>query len=141
MIDLGNLPRPLLLDLFCGVGGWSKAFMRKGWTCVGIDISELGYPGIMCQCDALSLTPEWIDQFDGVTSSPPCEDFARAWLPWLRGDHKPEQWALDLLHWSVSVCEGRKNRITECSVFAGRHCPGGTRFGSYTLWGGGAFHC
>jgi len=34
-----------LLDLFCGRGGWSKAFMSRGWHCVGVDIEALGYRG------------------------------------------------------------------------------------------------
>lgn len=127
--------RPRLLDLFCGVGGWSKSFMARGWECVGVDIESLGYPGELKQCSVLELTPEFIAGFDAVTSSPPCEEFARAWLPWLRGDHKPAQWAIDLLEWSVALCKDQPNRITECSNFAGRHVAGGTRHGSYTLWG------
>ena len=127
--------RPRLLDLFCGRGGWSKSFMARGWHCVGVDIESLGYPGELMQCSVLELTPEFIDSFDAVTSSPPCEEFARAWLPWLRGDKRPAQWAIDLLEWSVKLCKNKPNRITECSNFAGRHVAGGMRFESYTLWG------
>ena len=133
--SLHDLVRPVLIDFFCGVGGWSKAFMSRGWTCVGVDIAALGYPGVFWQQDARAVPAHVIDQADAVTSSPPCEDFARAWLPWLRGDHKPEQWAIDLLQWSVDMCKGHRNRITECSVFAGKHVAGGTRFESYVLWG------
>lgn len=127
--------KPRLLDCFCGVGGWSKSFARLGWDCVGVDIAELGYPYTFVQRDALTLTPDFIDSFDAFVASPPCEEFARAWLPWLRGDKRPEQWAVDLLNWSVKLCDGRKNRIVECSNFSARHVPGGTRFESYTLWG------
>jgi hypothetical protein len=133
--SLHDLVRPVLLDLFCGVGGWSKAFMARGWTCVGVDIAALGYPGVFWQMDVAGLAPDLIDQFDGVTASPPCEEFARAWLPWLRGDHTPEKWAIDLLKWSVALCSDRQNRITECSAFAGKHVGGGQRFESYVLWG------
>lgn len=128
---------PSLLDVFCGVGGWSKSFAARGWNCVGVDIASLGYPYELVQCSVLDLTPGFLDSFDAIVASPPCEEFARAWLPWLRGDHKPEQWAIDLLEWSVKLCEGRKNRIVECSNFSARHVPGGTRFESYTLWGAG----
>jgi hypothetical protein len=129
------MTKPTLLDLFCGRGGWTKAFQKRGWRCVGVDIENLEYPGELIQCSVLELTEGFINSFDAVVSSPPCEDFARAWLPWLRGDKKPQAWAMDLLQWSVDLCKGRKNRITECSNFAGRHVPGGKRFGSYTLWG------
>lgn len=127
--------RPSVLDLFCGVGGWSRSFAARGWHCVGVDIASLGYPWELVQCSVLDLTQDFIDSFDAVVSSPPCEDFARAWLPWLRGDHKPQPWAIELLEWSVKICSGRRSRLVECSNFAGRHVQGGTRFGSYTLWG------
>ncbi len=132
-----TLPEPVcpaLLDVFCGVGGWTKSFQARGWNCVGVDIASLGYPATLVQRDALTLPREWINRFDGVVMSPPCEEFARAWLPWLRGDHKPAQWALDLLQWSVALCD-RPNRIVECSNFAARHIPGSIRFESYALWG------
>jgi len=127
--------KPKLLDVFCGVGGWSKSFAKRGWRCVGVDIAALGYPFEFVQSDALALTPDFIDGFDGVVLSPPCEEFARAWLPWLRGDKTPEQWAVNLLEWSVALCKGRRNRITECSNFSARHVPGAIRFDSYSLWG------
>lgn len=127
--------KPRLLDLFCGRGGWSKAFMSRDWHCVGVDIKALGYPGEFVQKSVFDLDPKYIDGFDAITSSPPCEEFARAWLPWLRGDHKPEQWAIDLLEWSVKLCAERKNRITECSLFSTRHVTGSIKHGSYALWG------
>ena len=33
-----------VLELFCGLGGWSKAFVEAGHDCTGIDIKKLGYP-------------------------------------------------------------------------------------------------
>lgn len=69
---------PSVLDLFCGVGGWSKAFAARGWRCVGVDIAALGYPFEFVKADVFSLTREWIDSFDAVVMSPPCEEFARA---------------------------------------------------------------
>ena len=128
--------KPRLLDLFCGVGGWSKAFMRRGWHCVGVDILDLGYPGEFLQCSVLDLTPEFIDSFDAIASSPPCEEFARAWLPWLRGDKTPEKWAVDLLEWSVKLCT-EPHHGTASRNAAGlpritcraRHCTEVMRFG------------
>lgn len=125
-----------LLDVFCGVGGWSKTFMDRGWACTGVDLHDFSetYPGEFIQADALTLERSWIDKFDAVLMSPPCEDFARAWLPWLRGDKKPKKWAIDLLEWSVDLCD-RPGRMVECSNFSARHVPGAVRVGSYSLWG------
>jgi|GEM_PF-2877402 len=125
---------PSVLDLFCGVGGWSKSFAARGWRCVGVDIAALGYPHEFVQADVLTLDREWINRFDAVVMSPPCEEYARAWLPWLRGDKQPAQWALDLLTWSVALCD-RPRRLVECSNFAARHVAGSVRCESYALWG------
>jgi len=120
--------------LFCGVGEWSKSFFARGWQCVGVDTAALGYPGELIQCDVRELTPEFLDGFDAITASPPCEEFARAWLPWLRGDKTPAVWAVELLKWSVALCD-RPNRIVECSRFSARHVGGATMHESYALWG------
>ena len=127
-------PSPSVLDLFCGVGGWSKSFAARGWNCVGVDIVDLGYPYRLEQRDVFTMPREWIDGFDCVVMSPPCEEFARAWLPWLRCDKSPAQGAIDLLQWSVDLCD-RPGRIVECSKFAARHVPGAILCGSYALWG------
>ena len=42
--------RPLCIDLFCGLGGWSEGFLAEGYRCVGYDIEAHdygtgGYPG------------------------------------------------------------------------------------------------
>ena len=124
-----------LLDLYCGVGGWSSAFLERGVSCVGVDIVNFpGYPGEFLQADVFSLSPQFIDSFDFVIASPPCDDFARAHLPWLRGDKNPSNHAMQHLQYSVSLCN-RPGRLTECSRFAAKHLPGSSFYGSFALWG------
>lgn len=125
-----------MLDIFCGVGGWTKVFQARGWKCTGVDLHDFAakYSGEFIQADALTLERGWIDQFDAVLMSPPCEEFARAWLPWLRCDKLPAEYAVDLLTWSVALCD-RPGRLVECSRFSSRHVPGSLAFGSYSLWG------
>ena len=31
------LSRPLCIDLFCGLGGWTEGFLAEGWRVVGFD--------------------------------------------------------------------------------------------------------
>lgn len=126
--------KPRMLELFCGRGGWSKAFARLGWDCTGVDLEDLDYPYRLVQVDVRELAPEWIAGFDAVVASPPCEEFARAWLPWLRGDHKPEKSAVDLLRWSISLCD-RPRRLVECSHFSTHHATGSRKVNSFALWG------
>lgn len=45
--------KPLVFDLFCGLGGWSEAFIAEGYTAIGFDIEAHdygsgGYPGPAC---------------------------------------------------------------------------------------------
>jgi hypothetical protein len=125
-----------LLDLFCGVGGWSKGFLSLGWQCTGVDRCNLGYPGEFVLADVRELARDYIDSFDAVVASSPCEEFARAWLPWLRCDKTPTAEAIALLELSVEIVTAKPNRIAECSKFAARHVSGATLLDNrYALWG------
>lgn len=35
--------KPIVYDLFCGLGGWSEAFLSEGYRCVGFDIEAHEY--------------------------------------------------------------------------------------------------
>ena len=35
--------KPLCIDLFCGLGGWSEGFLSEGWDVVGFDIERHRY--------------------------------------------------------------------------------------------------
>ena len=43
--------KPVVIDLCCGLGGWSKAFLDEGWDAVGFDIERHEYtsPCPMCK--------------------------------------------------------------------------------------------
>lgn len=126
--------RPVLVDLFCGRGGWSKAAARRGWNCVGYDVEDLGYPWWLerraCPLDVAVIERHCPSL---VVASPPCEDFARFHLPWLRTVSRP---STALLEWSISL-RGRLSCpvVVECSLFAARHVKPQTRAGSFALWG------
>lgn len=124
-----------LLDIFCGRGGWTKAFLKRGWHCVGVDIVDLDYPGELLLGDARELDLSFIDSFDAVIASSPCEEFARAWLPWLRFDKTPTPEALELLLFSIKICQAKPRRLAECSKFSARHIAGAQLIGSYAFWG------
>jgi site-specific DNA-cytosine methylase len=34
---------PKCIDLFCGLGGWSEAFIEEGYECIGYDIEAHDY--------------------------------------------------------------------------------------------------
>jgi len=68
-----------VLDLFCGLGGWSKGFAAIGFECIGVDIVNVGYPYTLILQDVFDLDMQWIKEqaFDVIVGSPPCRDFSR----------------------------------------------------------------
>jgi DNA (cytosine-5)-methyltransferase 1 len=85
--------KPRLLDLFCGAGGCTKGYQRAGFYVVGVDINpQPNYCGDQfIQYDALDFLQElletpglapaghhdqwWLDHFDAIHASPPCQAF------------------------------------------------------------------
>lgn len=35
--------KPLLIDLYCGLGGWAEGFLAEGYRCIGFDVERHDY--------------------------------------------------------------------------------------------------
>lgn len=66
-----------LLDLYCGSGGASTGYAQAGFEVTGVDISNhKDYPFTFIKADVLSLDKSFLDQFDVIHASPPCQSFS-----------------------------------------------------------------
>ena len=48
-----------VLELFCGLGGWSKPWIESGHDVTGIDIKDYGYPARFIKADIIPY-PEFV---------------------------------------------------------------------------------
>ncbi len=92
-----------VLDLFCGLGGWSKAFHDAGHECTGIDIKNIGYPYRFIEADLNEWTPGPGLKFDVVLASPPCVEFSQS-KKWGWGT-QDERIGLDLVYRAFYLIE------------------------------------
>lgn len=66
-----------ILDLFSGLGGWSKAFKDRGHHVVTVDNNPEFKPTICI--DIMNYEPD--GYYDVILASPPCTEFTKASVP------------------------------------------------------------
>lgn len=92
--------KPIVFDLYCGLGGWSEAFIAQGYRAVGFDVEAHdygtgGYPGELVLRDVRSLTgAELVKQYGVpacIVASPPCQEFSYMAMPWSKAKNKERE--------------------------------------------------
>ena len=139
--------RPLAIDLFCGLGGWTKGLLDEGWECVGFDIEqhvygEHRYPAQLVVQDVRTLHGSQFQTADLIVASPPCQAYSYRAMPWKRAKElpPPDNSLFDsCFRIQREACEaaGRNIPIIVENVRGAQKWVGRARwnFGNYYLWG------
>ena len=82
--------KPLGVDLFCGLGGWTEGLLAEGYDVTGYDIErhEYGdhrYPGNLVFQDIRTLHGSQLKDATLIVASPPCQTYSYMAMPWTRG--------------------------------------------------------
>lgn len=153
------MKKPLCIDLFCGVGGFTEGALLEGYDCIGFDIEQHvygqhRYPAQLVVQDILTLHGSQFRSADLIWASPPCQAYSWMAMPWKLAKAKAAAIRADTTGQALADL----NRLfdacfriqKEASIAAGRHIPmvvenvrgaipwvGRSRwnFGSFHLWG------
>jgi C-5 cytosine-specific DNA methylase len=139
--------KPLAIDLYCGLGGWTEGLLAEGYDVIGFDIARHqygshAYPGQLVVQDVTTLHGSQFKDAALIMASPPCQAYSYRAMPWKRAKALPPP--------DNTLFEACFRIQREACEAAGRHIPlivenvrgaqkwvGRARwnFGSFYLWG------
>ena len=89
--------RPLAIDLFCGLGGWTDGLLAEGFEVVGFDIERHvygthRYPAQLVVQDVLTLHGRQFADAALIVASPPCQEYSYMAMPWTVAKQKAREY-------------------------------------------------
>lgn len=81
--------KPLAIDLFCGLGGWTEGLLAERYHVIGFDIEQHAYgderyPAHLVIQDVKTLHGSQFRHASLIVASPPCQEFSYMAMPWGR---------------------------------------------------------
>lgn len=142
--------KPLAIDLFTGLHGWSVGLVEVGYDVIGFDIADMssrfGHPRPadvhLAIQDVLTLHGAQFRDAALIVASPPCQAYSYRAMPWSRAKALPPP--------DNALFDACFRIQREACAAAGRHIPlvvenvkgaqpwvgrAAWHFGSYYLWG------
>jgi hypothetical protein len=139
--------KPLMIDLYAGLGGWAEGGLAEGFYVIGFDIErhEYGahrYPGQLVIQDLLTLHGSQFRDAALIVASPPCQAYSYRAMPWKRAKAlpPPDNTLFDIcFRIQREACEaaGRHIPLIVENVRGAQKWVGRAQwnYGSYYLWG------
>ena len=149
--------KPLAIDLYCGLGGWTEGLLAEGYRVVGFDIErhyygDAKYPAQLVIQDVLTLHGSQFKDAALIVASPPCQEYSYMAMPWTRAKQLQQEYESGIRDRSTltALFDACFRIQREASNTAGRHIPlvvenvrgaqkwvgsAGWHYGSFYLWG------
>lgn len=141
--------RPLAIDLFCGLGGWTDGLLAEGWDVIGFDIERHAYdghryPAQLVLQDVRTLHGSQLANASLIVASSPCQEFSYRAMPWKRArELGPPELGMELFAQAFRIQQeaiaaaGRFIPMVQENVRGAQKWVGRARwhYGSFYLWG------